>query len=57
MHRLDAVILRNALKSLESAMADLKAGGPVAETMAALSIAWAKTDIECVLATQIEETE
>ena len=57
MHHLDALILRNAVKQLDSAMADLKAGGPVAETMAALSIAWAKTDIECVLATQIKETE
>ena len=57
MHHLDALILRNALKSLDDAMADLKAGGPVAEVTALLSLKWAKCDIECVLATQIEETE
>ena len=55
MHHLDALILRNAVKQLDKALAEMKTGGPVAEIMAALNITWAKSDIEAVLATQEAE--
>ena len=55
MHHLDALILRNAVKQLDKALAEMKAGGMTAEIMAALSITWAKTDIETVLNTQPAE--
>lgn len=52
MDKLDELILRNALASLDKAQEQLKAGGPVGEVMAALLIGWAATDIKIVLATQ-----
>ena len=52
MHHLDALILRNVVKQLDQALAEMKAGGLAAEIVAALSITWAKTDIEAVLKTQ-----
>ena len=55
MHHLDALILRNVVKQLDKALAEMKAGGLAAEIVAALSITWAKTDIEAVLNTQPAE--
>jgi hypothetical protein len=56
MHHLDALILRNAVKQLDKALAEMKAGGMTGEILASLSISWAKTDIEAVLNTQpVEE--
>lgn len=55
MHHLDALILRNAVKQLDQALADMKAGGMTGEILASLSITWVKTDIEAVLNTQPAE--
>lgn len=49
MRCLDELILRNALKQVDQAIAAMQAGGPVGETMAALHLSWAKSDIQSLL--------